>query len=427
MRPLFKYITIFIAIALIASSSYALFLTEPRCSAKPKVDRFDDGEEPTGDEGDDGDNGDGNGNGDDTPWDASHYVFIEEATGSWCQPCVKVGELLAELYESHKYPFYFVSMIGDQDNTREYMENHYNVWGYPSVYVDGGYQILLGGATKKEVLENSIKSALSRNLPPIDINVSAGHNENKTQIRIKGYVKNDGDSTYKGTLRVYLAEIISTQWLDYSKKPYHYGFIEFLIDKNIEIPSNEIHNYSKIIDVQEINIPDDSTLDLDNLMIFSVIFNSKAVKKESDPEDGDFNGNKHEFNAYYADNAAGARVVEGGNLPPSVGIDSPKFGSLNLGGQPIFDFIFLLKKNTVTIGKITIKANVTDDIGIEKVEFYINGNLKFEDTEEPYEYSITKIGIIRNIIPRTHKISIVAYDIEGKTNSAETKVIAFLI
>jgi len=65
------------------------------------------------------------------------------------------------------------------------------------------------------------------------------------------------------------------------------------------------------------------------------------------------------------------------------------------------------------IGKITIVANATDeDSGIEKVEFYINGELKGNDTTEPYTYNWTwdRLRLIHLFI-----IKVVAYDNEGAT------------
>ena len=181
----------------------------------------------------------------------------------------------------------------------------------------------------------------------------------------------------------------------------------------MEILSKDIYNFSKTID--------SSDLDPENLMIFAAIFNSKTVKRYSDPDDLDLNGDKHEFNAHFADNVAGTMVVEGGNLPPFAGITLPESGKLHISGNPIFKFILLLNKKTVLIGKIVINVDVEDDSGIEKVEFYLDKDLLFTDEEEPYEFSINKAGLFRKIF-RKHTIKIIAYDKEGKTNSAEMDV-----
>jgi len=65
------------------------------------------------------------------------------------------------------------------------------------------------------------------------------------------------------------------------------------------------------------------------------------------------------------------------------------------------------------IGDITIIANATDeDSGIEKVEFYINGKLKGNDTTEPYTYNWTRD---RLRLVHIFCIKVVAYDNDGAT------------
>ena len=83
-------------------------------------------------------------------------------------------------------------------------------------------------------------------------------------------------------------------------------------------------------------------------------------------------------------------------------------------------------KNTILIGKTTITANAEDDSSIEKVEFYIDGKLKATDTEAPYEYSFRKVKLLKRFV-RIHTIEVVAYDDEGKTDTASIKAICFFL
>ena len=70
-------------------------------------------------------------------------------------------------------------------------------------------------------------------------------------------------------------------------------------------------------------------------------------------------------------------------------------------------------------------AEAEDDSGIEKVEFYIDGNLVGEDTTEPYEYSFRKIKLFKRFV-RRHTISVIAYDNEGETGTSDNiEVITF--
>ena len=75
---------------------------------------------------------------------------------------------------------------------------------------------------------------------------------------------------------------------------------------------------------------------------------------------------------------------------------------------------------TKVYGSITIEATATDeDSGIEKVEFYINGKLKGNDTNEPYTYGWKREGFsfIKIFI-----IKVVAYDNEGRI-SVDRKIV----
>jgi hypothetical protein len=419
MRPTLKEIAILIVVILIASSSFAVMLSEPKCGKIPDIDRYDVKGEIIEEEEDEGDDGNDNGNVDEYPWDSTHFVFIEEATGKDCIPCLKIAKKLHELHDSGKYPFHYISMIMENDEISEYIYDQYNYFSYPSVYIDGGYKTIFGGGEESVAnVEKYIKNALSRDFSSVYINVSAEWDENKSQISINGKIKNDGDSVYKGKLRIFLAEIITTEWVDASKKPFHFGSHSIITNEDVEIPSKNLKNFSKTIDSTE--------LDPENLIIFAAIYNSKSVKRDSDPNNMDRNKD-HEFNAHFTDNVAAAEVVKGGNLPPFVGISTPEFGFLHISGRPIFKFIILLGKKTVMIGKIDIKVNATDKEGIDRVEFFLDNESLFTDEDEPYEYTIEKIGSFRTILPRKHTIKVEAWDKKGKSNSAEIDVFTIFI
>jgi hypothetical protein len=420
MSPILRNITIIIVIILIALSSTAVILSEPKCGKKPIIERYEVEGEYEEEEEDEGDNGNGNGHADVFPWDSTHFVFIEEATGKDCIPCLKIGKKLHELHDSGKYPFHYISMIMEHEETADYINTQYNYFAYPSVYIDGGYKTIFGGGEESVAnIEKFIKNAMARDFSSVYINLSAEWDENTSEIKINGKILNDGNSVYTGNLRIFLAEIITTEWVDASKKPFHFGSHSFIENKDVEIQSKELINFSKTIDSSE--------LDPENLMIYAAIYNSKSVKRESDPNDIDRDGDTHEFNAHFADNVAATEVVEGGNLPPFVAIDMPEFNHLHISGKPRFEFILLFQKKTFTIGKIDIKVNVTDEEGIDRVEFFLDNDSIFIDEEEPFEYTIDKIGSFRTLLPRKHNIKVVAVDTEGKENSANIDVFTIFV
>lgn len=70
----------------------------------------------------------------------------------------------------------------------------------------------------------------------------------------------------------------------------------------------------------------------------------------------------------------------------------------------------------VIIGKIDIEANATSANGIEKVEFYIDDEIKAEDSSYPYNYTWNE----KSLFKYRYLIKVVAYDEKG--NKAEDEL-----
>ena len=77
--------------------------------------------------------------------------------------------------------------------------------------------------------------------------------------------------------------------------------------------------------------------------------------------------------------------------PPQVTITSPKNGQ-------------------VVSGSVKIQATATDNVGVKKVEFYIDGSKVSEDAVSPYEYIGDTDTLQYN---STHIIQVKAYDNAG--------------
>ena len=96
---------------------------------------------------------------------------------------------------------------------------------------------------------------------------------------------------------------------------------------------------------------------------------------------------------------------------PIVEIANPGRGCLYIFDQEIISTIF---GNTIIIGGTTVEAEAYDEYGIEKVEFYIDDELKFVDDECPYEWLWGEKAF------GTHEIQVIACDNEG--NNAKDKM-----
>jgi len=341
--------------------------------------------------------------------DLVHYVFIEEGTVTWCNNCPAVARILHELYESGEYNFYYVSMVHDKNKkAKDQLDNEYNILGFPTVYIDGGYELVYG-EEDKSVFEEKIAKAANRDVPEIAVNVTSEIDESGKRVETTVVIDNYESDTYAGRLKVYLTNRIA--WADYDGDTYHFGFLDYIADEDVSINGEDQKIVTKSYDV--------SNLDVDNLMIIAVVFNDESTTKYSEPPDG------NPFDAYYADASDGTLVVEGGNLPPEVGITNPKNGRLHIFGKEI---TATLKLKTILIGRTTITATASDDSKVEKVEFYIDDTLVAKFTEEPYEWTLKKVKLFRRfIIPQKHTISVIAYDSNSKTSTASIEVTTFLL
>lgn len=334
-----------------------------------------------------------------------HNVFIEEGTGTWCHNCPEVANILHELYESGKYNFYYVSLIEDKNSeAKTRLEDDYNIYGYPSVYIDGGYDLILG-AKEKSVFEESLSRAQKREVPALYFNVTAQLYEDNKKTNISIEIINYEDYSYNGRLKLYLTERNSVQYYG-GQGVYHFGLMEIIYDEEINISSKEEKNIDQIYDFSE--------FDVDNLMVIGVIFKSNSIEKHSDTE------KENPFDAYYADASQGTLIVENANLKPEVGITNPKNGRLHILG---YDIISTLNQNTIIIGRIPIRVYASDDSKVEKVEIYIDGILVETFENEPYEYMWKQPSWFR---PK-HNIKVIGYDDQGKTSEAEIDVYAFIL
>jgi len=346
----------------------------------------------------------------------THTVFIEEATATWCSNCPNVATILHTLYETQTYNFYYISLINDSSTkVWDHLKNEYNINGFPTTYIDGGYKLIYGGNAPESDFINAINAAQSRTVPKIKVTVTAQYNNVTHEITVNALVENRENNQYSGQLKLYLTEIVS-HLNGYDSKPYQFGFLDYLLIEDISIDGQSSDTFTQISDI--------TAYDYENIMIIGVVFNSEKQPGYSLPPD------QKPFDAYYADATDVTKIVEGGNLPPQLEITSPQKGKIYLNGKPILEkflqrklFGYLtnmsLHNTTKLLGKKIITVTATDDSGVVKVEFYIDGNLVYNDTQAPYEWTFSKISKWKSIRLKTHILEVIVYDDTGKTSSAK--------
>lgn len=85
----------------------------------------------------------------------------------------------------------------------------------------------------------------------------------------------------------------------------------------------------------------------------------------------------------------------------------------------IYDREILPTKEPLIIGKITILANITSDLGIQNAEFYIDGIMKYNDSNEPYEWLWDEYAVGK------HEILVSAHSKNRQQADARTTVLIF--
>ena len=339
-----------------------------------------------------------------------HNVFVEDGTASWCSNCPSVSKTLEELEGDSSLHFYFISLIEDFGTVaKNRLTNDYNYYGLPTVYVDGGFSVLLGGVPpqSKDNFSNAIKQAQNRDAPTLLLVVNATYDNatNKTATTIT--VTNYNPSNYVGRLRVFLAERISSE-ADHDGNPYHHGLVAIIVNENLSIPSGNTFTKTYPIDT--------TGLDIENLELYGVVFNNTGVTRYSYPDQ-----KNNSFTAYFADACNHTVIVPGGNLPPSVGIVFPAQYSWNIFNRHIIKNYHF--KNIICFGRPTIKANASDDSSVARVVFLIDNKTAINVSTAPYQFKwpLLKGGFGL----RMHTVTATAYDNTGKkaTDSIKLRVI----
>jgi len=341
---------------------------------------------------------------------SSHIVFIEEGTATWCSNCPEVAEVLHDLFDPDNPDFYYVSLVHDKNSVAENrLDNDFNKYGFPTVYIDGGYEVILGSDNFRSKFLESLESANNRDVPQIYLNLTSEWNESRNEIKNTVLIKNNDEEDYDGRLKIYITEITSA-WRDNDNERYSYTLIDFGYNNQISINTDESKTISEIWD-----IPDN--IDKDNLWIIAVLFNS-----ESNPSNSDTIENSKPFDAYYADAAHGVKVTEEiSQAPPSIVISNPKDFTHYFFGR---EFENRLISKTYIIGKITIEVDIESESNIDRVEYKIQGPLReFSETitESPYSYTFDRLSFGK------YTIGVTLYDINGVTSSDNIEVYIFNI
>jgi glutaredoxin len=408
MKLLLKIGAVLLVSTLLISSIYVVSFME---SEKPESNNG--GNNGGTNENSENNSNNTNGNENEDKTEIIHTVFVEEGTATWCNNCPVAEDILHKTYNSDNPDFYYVSMI-DEKNTKAHnrLYNDYNILGFPTVFIDGGYGVIMGSGNFESVFKDKLSDAKARKTHRLLLNLNTTWTEDKKELTTKVTVENKETTTYIGRLKVYVTEI-NSRWFDWTGKPYHFAFLDYAIDKNIKIIGGGNETFSEIWNASKSGYPD---VYPENLWIVATVFNEKSTKEYSDPPK-----NEHSFNSYYVD-ATDAKRVTKGDIPPTAGICHPRTGRRYIFGFGNEKHKTLTGK-TIIIGKIKIKTCLESESNIEKIDFIVkgrSGEVKGTVYEKPYEWTWDTLAFGK------YTITVKVYNKSGRVTESSLDVIAFI-
>jgi len=246
-----------------------------------------------------------------TNFESSHTLFIEVGTATWCPSCPASNSLWHEIYESDSYDFEYCEMVIDKNSRANSRMGDYNLYWVPTSYFDGGENVYPG--TNKKYFTYYLGFSEERIVPDLiaDMEVISLGN---SQFYINFSIENNESVDYSGHLRIYIIELESTIWDDYSHNPYYHAFLDFAINQPINIPAGDSMTNSVIWDGASKGYSD---LIMENIQLILVVFDNESHEALSDP---DFDGNDPEgapFDAYYVEETI-AVIPDFEDTPPDI-------------------------------------------------------------------------------------------------------------
>jgi glutaredoxin len=240
---------------------------------------------------------------------ATHTVFGEYGTATWCGYCKFAHGALKEIYAEGQYDFYYVSLVTDKNAKANQRCGEYNIYGYPTVWFDGGYKVNVGAGSipsAKSAYISSITQCGNRVVQDVDVTVFATW-LGGTNMEIEATVTNNEAEEYGGHVRVYITEKVSSMgWIDTAGQPYTFPFLDYAFNEDLTIPAGDSWTDTIQWDGTAHGFP---SITENNIMIIAAVFNDEWHQGYSYPP------SSNPFDAYYVDDAAAFDFGGGPNTP----------------------------------------------------------------------------------------------------------------
>ncbi len=103
----------------------------------------------------------------------THTVLVEDGSNTGCSSCSITSAMLHSIKNSGDYPFQFLSLIRDvNEKARIRAEDFYNIYGTPTCWSDGGYEVVLGAQTDEQIYRDMIESSGQREVADLGLIVT---------------------------------------------------------------------------------------------------------------------------------------------------------------------------------------------------------------------------------------------------------------
>jgi thiol-disulfide isomerase/thioredoxin len=231
---------------------------------------------------------------------ATHTVLGEYGTATWCGYCKYAHGALKELYAEGQLDFYYVSLVCDKNNkAMSRARNGFNLYGYPTVWWDGGYKINIGAGSvpsAKSAYTSNINLAGARSVYDVDINLDVSW-QGGTKMLVECEVINNEVNTYDGTIRVYIVEKESSMgWTDTAGDLYTMAFLDWAFNEVISIPAGGSWSDSMTWNGALAGFP---SVTAKNTFVIAAVFNDEWHQGYS------YTPPQNPFDAYYVDEVVG--------------------------------------------------------------------------------------------------------------------------
>ena len=256
---------------------------------------------------------------------ATHTPLGEFGTATWCGYCRYAHGALKELYAEGQLDFYYITYVCDK-NTKaaSYCSSHYNLYGYPTLWWDGGYRVNVGAGSvpsAKSAYTSSINSCSNRAVKDIEIDLSVSW-LGGTEMEIACTVTNNEGSSYDGWIHVAICEEESSRgWIDSGGVTYTMTFLDWAFNEELSISGGGYWSDTMTWDGSSHGYP---TVSKENIIVIAAAYNDEWHQGYSYPP------NSNPFDAYYIDECVGVNPNGGStnNAPGAPTIEGPTSGSI---------------------------------------------------------------------------------------------------